>query len=129
MTWYISLARNSGGINKFYWDTRFFLSFFTSLTRSYVICRLYTSVSEAEVERAKQQLKASLLLCLDGTTAVAEDVGRQLITTGKRLTPEDVDVTLSKITVDDIRRVAGEYLWDQDVAVVGLGPGRVSIYS
>ncbi|CAG8541191.1 1681_t:CDS:2 [Paraglomus occultum] len=84
--------------------------------------RLYTSVTEAEVERAKQQLKASLLLCLDGTTAVAEDIGRQLITTGKRLTPEDVDVTLSKITVNDIRRVAGEYLWDQDVAVVGLGP-------
>jgi processing peptidase subunit beta len=29
----------------------------------------------AEVERAKSQLKASLLLGLDGTTAIAEDVG------------------------------------------------------
>lgn len=28
----------------------------------------------AEVERAKSQLKASLLLGLDGTTAIAEDV-------------------------------------------------------
>jgi processing peptidase subunit beta len=28
----------------------------------------------AEVERAKSQLKASLLLSLDGTTAIAEDV-------------------------------------------------------
>jgi predicted Zn-dependent peptidase len=30
----------------------------------------------AEVERAKSQLKASLLLSLDGTTAIAEDVGQ-----------------------------------------------------
>nr|CAG8525772.1 2047_t:CDS:2 [Entrophospora candida]CAG8564492.1 6834_t:CDS:2 [Entrophospora candida] len=75
-----------------------------------------------EVERAKQQLKSSLLLNLDGTTAVAEDIGRQMVTTGKRLTPKELETIISKITVDDIRRVAGEYLWDKDVAVVGLGP-------
>ncbi|KAG9286824.1 hypothetical protein G9A89_012374 [Geosiphon pyriformis] len=84
--------------------------------------RLHTSVTEAEVERAKQQLKASLLLGLDGTTAVAEDIGRQIITTGKRNTPQEVEALVSKVTVDDIRRAAGEYLWDKDVAVVGVGP-------
>ncbi|GBB89005.1 hypothetical protein RclHR1_15640003 [Rhizophagus clarus] len=84
--------------------------------------RLHTSVTEAEVERAKQQLKASLLLNLDGTTAVAEDIGRQLITTGKRQSPKEVEAIISKITADDVRRVAGEYLWDQDIAVVGVGP-------
>ncbi|CAG8604143.1 13331_t:CDS:2 [Ambispora leptoticha] len=84
--------------------------------------RLHTSVTEAEVERAKQQLKASLLLSLDGTTAVAEDIGRQLITTGKRNTPKTIEEIISKITVDDVRSVAGKYLWDQDVAVVGVGP-------
>ncbi|CAJ0757077.1 6615_t:CDS:2 [Entrophospora sp. SA101] len=84
--------------------------------------RLYTSITEVEVERAKQQLKSSLLLNLDGTTAVAEDIGRQMVTTGKRLTPKELETIISKITVDDIRRVAGEYLWDKDVAVVGLGP-------
>ena len=39
--------------------------------------RLCRNVSSAEVERAKAQLKASILLSLDGTTAVAEDIGRQ----------------------------------------------------
>jgi processing peptidase subunit beta len=47
--------------------------------------RLSQSVSEAEVERAKAQLKASILLSLDGTTAVAEDIGRQIVTTGRRM--------------------------------------------
>ncbi|CAG8436221.1 8027_t:CDS:2 [Ambispora gerdemannii] len=84
--------------------------------------RLHTSVTEAEVERAKQQLKASLLLSLDGTTAVAEDIGRQLITTGKRNAPKAIEEIISKITVDEVRSVAGKYLWDQDVAVVGVGP-------
>ena len=60
---------------------------------------------------------------LDGSTPVAEDIGRQLITTGKRQSPQEVETIISKITADDVRRVAGQYLWDQDVAVVGVGPG------
>lgn len=36
--------------------------------------RMSLSPTSVEVERAKSQLKASLLLGLDGTTAVAEDV-------------------------------------------------------
>jgi predicted Zn-dependent peptidase len=36
--------------------------------------RMSLSPTTAEVERAKSQLKASLLLGLDGTTAIAEDV-------------------------------------------------------
>jgi processing peptidase subunit beta len=34
----------------------------------------------AETERAKSQLKASLLLGLDGTTAIAEDVSPSSLT-------------------------------------------------
>ncbi|OZJ02824.1 hypothetical protein BZG36_04345 [Bifiguratus adelaidae] len=84
--------------------------------------RLSISVTEGEVERAKQQLKASLLLGLDGTTAVAEDIGRQMVTTGKRLSPQEVEAAVNAVTVKDVRRVAGEYLWDKEVAVVGGGP-------
>ncbi|RHZ46311.1 hypothetical protein Glove_627g16 [Diversispora epigaea] len=84
--------------------------------------RLYTSPLEYEVERAKQQLKASLLLNLDGTSSVAEDIGRQLITTGKRLTPKEVESIVSNVTVDDVKRVVGEYIWDKDFAIVGVGP-------
>lgn len=36
--------------------------------------RMSLAPTLAEVERAKSQLKASLLLGLDGTTAIAEDV-------------------------------------------------------
>ena len=53
--------------------------------------RLSQSVTEAEVERAKAQLKASILLSLDSTSAVAEYVGRQLVTTGRRMSPGEIE--------------------------------------
>ena len=72
--------------------------------------------TEVEVERAKSQLKAGLLLGLDGTTAVAEDIGRQLVTSGRRMTPEQIENAVNAVTVDEIKRVAQKYLWDQDVS-------------
>lgn len=84
--------------------------------------RLSTTVTAGEVERAKQQLKAGLLLGLDGSTPIAEDIGRQLLTSGTRMSPKEVEQTVAKITVEDVRRVAREYLWDREAAVVAIGP-------
>jgi len=83
--------------------------------------RLSVSVSEAEVERAKAQLKASILLSLDGTTAVAEDIGRQIITTGRRLSPEEVERVVGAITAKDVIDFAQRKLWDRDVAISAVG--------
>jgi hypothetical protein len=68
--------------------------------------RLSTHPADNEVQRAKAQLKASLLLGLDGTTATAEDLGRQLVTTGKRSTPKEIEEAIEKVSVSDIQRVA-----------------------
>lgn len=83
--------------------------------------RLSVDVSDAEVERAKSQLKASLLLSLDGTTASAEDIGRQLVTTGLRQSPADVERFVDEVTTKDVRKFAQKYLWDRDIAIAGLG--------
>lgn len=77
--------------------------------------RMSTAPTETEVGRAKAQLKASLLLGLDGTTAVAEDIGRQIVTSGKRLTPAEIEAKVDAVGVEDIQRVAQKYLWDKDV--------------
>ncbi|UKZ48880.1 hypothetical protein TrVGV298_003116 [Trichoderma virens] len=83
--------------------------------------RLCTNVSEAEVERAKAQLKASILLSLDGTTAVAEDIGRQLITTGRRASPGEIERKIDAITDKDVTDFANRYLWDKDIAISAVG--------
>ncbi|PGH12064.1 mitochondrial-processing peptidase subunit beta [Polytolypa hystricis UAMH7299] len=83
--------------------------------------RLSFSVTQAEVERAKAQLKASILLSLDGTTAVAEDIGRQIVTTGRRLTPEDIERVVGKITEKDVMSFAERRIWDKDIAISAVG--------
>jgi mitochondrial-processing peptidase subunit beta len=77
--------------------------------------RMSIAPTNVEVERAKSQLKASLLLGLDGTTAVAEDIGRQLVTSGRRYTPKQIENAIDAVTTAEIQRVAQKYLWDKDV--------------
>ncbi|KAF8538420.1 Metalloenzyme, LuxS/M16 peptidase-like protein [Trichophaea hybrida] len=83
--------------------------------------RMAQTVTESEVERAKAQLKASLLLSLDGTTAVAEDIGRQIVTTGRRMSPAEIERVVGAITEKDVIEFAKKRIWDQDVAVSAVG--------
>ena len=83
--------------------------------------RMSIAPTSAEVERAKSQLKASLLLGLDGTTAIAEDIGRQLVTTGQRFTPRQIEFAVNAVTPEEIQRVAKKYLWDKDFAMAAVG--------
>lgn len=66
-------------------------------------------------------MKASLLLSLDGTTAVAEDIGRQIVTTGRRMDPLEIERAIGNISEKDVMRFARKKLWDQDVAVSAVG--------
>jgi processing peptidase subunit beta len=95
--------------------------------------RMSMDPKHVEVERAKSQLKAGLLLGLDGTTAIAEDIGRQLVTTGRRMSPLQIEQAVDAVTLDDVVRVAKKYLWDKDVRpflslsihhIYSLSPGR-----
>ncbi|KAK3393571.1 Metalloenzyme, LuxS/M16 peptidase-like protein [Podospora didyma] len=83
--------------------------------------RLCQDVSEAETERAKSQLKASILLSLDGTSAVAEDIGRQILTTGRRMAPSEIERTIDAITAKDVQNFGQQYIWDKDIAVSAVG--------
>ncbi|GAA5820271.1 hypothetical protein JCM10212_000394 [Sporobolomyces blumeae] len=83
--------------------------------------RMATTPQQGEVDRAKAQLKASLLLGLDGTTAVAEDIGRSIVTTGKRSSPKEIEAAIDAVTVDDIKRCGQKYINDRDIAVAAVG--------
>merc|ERR1711997_831850 len=47
--------------------------------------RMCTSITDFEVDRAKNLLKTNMLLQLDGTTPICEDVGRQMLCYGRRI--------------------------------------------
>ena len=82
--------------------------------------RLCLSVTEGEVERAKLHLKSALLLSLDSTTAICEDIGRQVLIYGRRMSLPEIHSQIDSIDLKTVKRVASKYLYDRCPAVVGM---------
>lgn len=66
------------------------------------------SVEPIELQRAKNQLKSSVLMNLESRMILYEDIGRQLLTYGLRESPEVVCAKIDAVTADDIQRVMVE---------------------
>ena len=84
--------------------------------------RLSHSASEREVNRAKNLLLTNMLLMLDGSTPICEDIGRQMLCYGRRLPPTELEMRINAVTAADIRRVMSQYVINRPPAVVGIGP-------
>ena len=85
------------------------------------LVRMVHKPSEEELERAKTILKATMLMGLDGYSNVAEDIGRQLLTYGRRLTPAEIFSRIDAITTADIKATAAKFINDQDHALAAVG--------
>jgi len=85
------------------------------------LVRLVHTPSDEEVERAKLNLKATMLMGLDGHANVAEDIGRQLLTYGRRMTSAEIFSRIDAVTVSDIRATAAKFINDQDHALAAVG--------
>ena len=85
------------------------------------LVRLVHSPSQQEVDRAKVNLKAIMLMGLDGHSNVAEDIGRQLLTYGRRMTPAEIFSRIDAITVADVKATAAKIINDQDHALAAVG--------
>lgn len=84
--------------------------------------RLCPMITEAEVERAKNLLKTNLLLQLDGTTPICEDIGRQMLCYNRRIPLHELEQRIDSVSVQNIRDVGMKYLYDRCPAVAAVGP-------
>lgn len=85
------------------------------------IVRITQTLSDEEFERAKNQLKVQTLLGLDGTTNIADDIGRQVLTFGSRVPLATLFEQIDAVTKAQIISVANEYIYDKDPIVVAIG--------
>lgn len=86
------------------------------------LTRLSYKVDEHHLENAKSALKTTLLAQLDGTTAIAEEIGRQMLVYGRRIPMSEWFARIDAVDSDAVKRVAGKYLVDREMAVTAMGP-------
>ncbi|KAI1174196.1 peptidase M16 inactive domain-containing protein [Nemania sp. FL0916] len=69
-----------------------------------------SALKEEEVQRAKNQLRSSLLMNLESRMVELEDLGRQIQVHGRKVPVREMCHTIEKLTVKDLRRVAKEVI-------------------
>ncbi|GAB6028112.1 hypothetical protein CHUAL_002330 [Chamberlinius hualienensis] len=84
--------------------------------------RICNSVTEFEVQRAKNLLRTNMLLQLDGSTPVCEDIGRQMLCYGRRIPLPELDARIEAIDAKVVREVCNKYIYDRCPAVAAVGP-------
>ncbi|KAL2102465.1 hypothetical protein ACEWY4_001633 [Coilia grayii] len=83
---------------------------------------LCTAVSETEVDRAKNLLKTNMLLHLDGSTPICEDIGRQMLCYNRRIPLHELEARIDAITADTIKDVCTKYIYNKAPAIAAVGP-------
>jgi predicted Zn-dependent peptidase len=85
---------------------------------------LASGIGEAELARAKAQLRASLLMAQEGCFSVCEDLARQWLCFGDYLTPQQIAEKYAAVTAADIERVAARLLKKLVPTVAAIGPAK-----
>src|SRR3977135_3454305 len=89
-----------------------------------VINEAVETLTEAEVARAKAQMKAGVLMALESCSSRAEQLARHILAYGRPLTVEELVARIDGVTVDSTRNAARGRLSRSRPAVVALGSGR-----
>ncbi|MBI3701756.1 MAG: insulinase family protein [Afipia sp.] len=82
------------------------------------------TLTEAEIARAKAQMKAGLLMALESCSARAEQMARHILVHGRPLTVEELVARIDDVSVETARNAARALLSRSRPAVVALGNGR-----
>ncbi|MFZ5732553.1 MAG: M16 family metallopeptidase [Pseudomonadota bacterium] len=82
------------------------------------------TLTDAEVSRAKAQMKASLLMALESCGSRAEQLARHVMVHGRPLTPAELIVKIEAVSVESARDAGRTLLARSRPAVVALGEGR-----
>ena len=81
------------------------------------------TISDAEVARAKAQMKAGLLMALESSSARTEQLARQIIAWGRPIPLDEIVAKVEAVTLESTRAAGGALLARGRPALAALGPG------
>jgi predicted Zn-dependent peptidase len=77
-------------------------------------------LSDSEIERAKVQLKSSILMSLESTSSMFEATGRNILNHGRFRSSDEVIKLIDSVTATDISRVC-ETIFSGKLSLASLG--------
>ncbi|CAG7916670.1 unnamed protein product [Penicillium olsonii] len=86
----------------------------------------FSALQAQEVNRAKNQLRSSLLMNLESRMVELEDLGRQVQVHGRKVSVREMCEQIDALTVEDLRRVARQVFGGQ-VHNKGQGTGQPTV--
>lgn len=90
-----------------------------------VICdeinKVTGSIDECEVERAKSQLKAGLLMGLESTSNRCEQLAQHILFHGRLLSPKEITDSIEAVNIEDLNRLA-RTIFSSKPTLTSMGP-------
>jgi processing peptidase subunit alpha len=86
----------------------------------------YAALKDGEVQRAKNQLRSSLLMNLESRMVELEDLGRQVQVHGRKVGVKEMCSRIEDVTIADLRRVA-RHVFGGQVKNRGDGSGAPTV--
>ena len=87
------------------------------------IAQASENITEAEVARAKAQMKAGMLMALESSRTRAEQLARQIIAFGRPIPLDEIVAKIDAVTVQSARDAGRALITGSQPAVAALGPG------
>jgi predicted Zn-dependent peptidase len=81
-------------------------------------------LDEAEVNRAKAQIKVGMLMALESSGARARQLAAQILTYGRPLAIEEIVARIDAVTVESARAAGAALIARARPALAALGPGK-----
>ncbi len=79
------------------------------------------TVSEAELKRAKDQLKSNIVIGLESSGSRMSNLARQQMYFGRFFGVDEITADVERVSVDDVQRLAGELFQTDAIALTLLG--------
>ncbi|CAF1679357.1 unnamed protein product, partial [Adineta ricciae] len=92
-------------------------------------CRVSTACTDIEVARAKNLLKTNMLLALDGSTAICDDIGRQLLAYGRRIPLHELNARIDDVDAKAVMTAMKQYVYNHCPAVAAVGSLMICLVS
>lgn len=83
---------------------------------------LSRSITAAELQRAKAQLKGNLILALESTSNKMTNIAKQEIYYGKYFSPPEIIKMVEAITLDEVKELSSRLIEDKPFALTTYGP-------